>query len=397
MDLLFVNAPAHGHVNPTLPVVEELLRRGHRVRYATGAGVLDEVRASGAEAVELPLRTPQPPRFDEDFDPEQAVPHFNQMLDDVRASLPVLEEQLAGALPDAVCADPMALIGRILADKLGLEHVALVPNLASNEKFSLRDEIPAQNVSFDPNHPVFLRFAQRMQEFAAEHGVQVGMPGSAGDRPASLNLVFLPREFQLAADTFDERFAFVGPSLGAREEREQWEPADPERPVLFISLGTAFHNRPGFYRTCLEAFGDGAWQVALSIGGELDPAELGTIPENFEVREQFPQTAVLRESTAFVSHAGMNSTMESLRYGVPIVAVPQMPEQSINARRVEQLGAGRCLDTENLDAALLRNAVEEVSADESVRADVARMQRTIRSCGGAFAAVDALEKHLSVH
>lgn len=397
MDLLFVNAPAHGHVNPTLPVVEELLRRGHRVRYATGAEVLDKVRAAGADVLELPLRTPRPPRFDENFEPEQAIPHFTQMLDDMQASLPLLEQQIAGDLPDAVCADPMALIGRIAADKLGLAHVALVPNFASNEEFSLRDEIPAQNASFDPNHPVFLGFAERIQEFAAEHGVRIGTPGTADDHPAPLNLVFLPREFQLAADTFDERFAFVGPSLGAREERERWEPAARGRPVLFIALGTAFNDRPEFYRTCLEAFGDGAWQVAMSVGDQVDPADLGPIPENVEVREQFPQTAVLREACAFVSHAGMNSTMEALHYGVPIVAVPQMPEQSINARRVVELGAGRCLDSATLDAAQLRAAVDEVAADEPVRANVARVQRTIRACGGPVAAVDALEKHLSVH
>lgn len=397
MDLLFVNMPAHGHVNPTLPVVEELLRRGHRVRYATGADVLDKVRASGAEAWELPLRTPRPPRFDENFDPEQMVPHFNQMLDDMQAALPLLEEQLAEDPPDAVCADAMALLGRLVAEKLDLPHVALVPNFASNEEFSMREEFPAHTTSFDPNHPVFLRLMEQMQEFAAEHGVQMAMPGTAYDQPAPLNLVFLPREFQLRADTFDERFVFVGPCLGSREQREQWEPADPDRPVLFVSLGTVFHDRLEFYRMCLEAFGESPWQVAMSVGSEVDPTDLGPLPENFEVRPHFPQTAVLRKASAFLSHTGMNSTMESLFYGVPLIAVPQMPEQSMNARRVEELGAGRYLDSAKLDASLLRNAVDEVAADESIRASVAALQRSIRSYGGPAAAADAIEKHLVVH
>jgi MGT family glycosyltransferase len=397
VDLLFVNMPAHGHINPTLPVVEELLRRGHRVRYATGADVLDKVRASGAEAWEIPLRALRPPRLDEGFDPEQMVPQFNQMLDDMQASLPMLEEQLAGDPPDAVCADVMTLLGRIVAEKLDLPHVSLVPNFASNEQFSMREEFPAHNTSFDPNHPVFLRFAERMREFAAEQGVQIPMPGAANAQPAPLNVVFLPREFQLRADTFDGRFVFVGPCLGSRERREQWEPADPDRPVLFVSLGTVFHDRLEFYRMCLEAFGDSPWQVAMSVGSEVDPADLGPLPENFEVRRHFPQTAVLRKARAFLSHTGMNSTMESLFYGVPLIAVPQMPEQSMNARRVEELGAGRGLDSAKLDASLLRNAVDEVAADESIRANVEALQRGIRSCGGPAAAAEAIEKHLSVH
>jgi UDP:flavonoid glycosyltransferase YjiC (YdhE family) len=31
--ILFFNIPAYGHVNPTLPVVTELLLRGHHVVY----------------------------------------------------------------------------------------------------------------------------------------------------------------------------------------------------------------------------------------------------------------------------------------------------------------------------------------------------------------------------
>lgn len=394
-NVLFVNGPAHGHVNPTLPVVEELLRRGHRVRYATGAELLPSVAATGAEQVEVPLRMPQPPRFDKGFDPEEMKPHFDQMLEDMRAAFPLLEEKATADPPDVVCADPLAPIGRILADKLGLPHVALVPNLASNEQFSLRDEMGSQwKGSFDPYHPVLLGFTEQMQEFAAEHGVELSTAGMMNADPAPLNLVFIPKEFQMAAETFDERFAFVGPSVGGRESREQWEPAEADRPVLFISLGTVFHDRPEFYRTCLEAFADSDWQVAMSVGNAVDPADLGELPDNFEVRTSFPQTAVLRRASAFLSHAGMNSTMESLYYGVPLVGVPQMPEQEMNSRRAEELGVGRRLESTEIDAALLRKTVDEIAADASVRTHLDDLQRTLRSYGGPVAAADALEAHL---
>ena len=393
-DVLFVNAPAHGHVNPTLPVAEELLRRGHRVRYATGAELLPSVRAAGAEAVEVPLRMPRPPRFDKDFDPGAMQPHFEQMLSDMRAALPVLEEEVERARPDAVLADAVAPIGRILTDKHGLDHVATVPNLASNEQFSLRDEMNAHwKAGFDPYHPVMVGFVQQVEDFAAEHGVRMAAAGMMSAEPAPLNLVFVPREFQLAVDTFDERFAFVGPSLAGREDRERWEPAD-DRPVLFISLGTVFHERPEFYRTCLEAFDGTDWQVAMSVGSAVDPADLGQLPENFEVRSRFPQTAVLRRASAFLSHSGMNSTMESLYYGVPLIGVPQMPEQEVNARRAEELGVGRRLDSDEADAALLRKTVDELARDEQVRANLDQLQRRLRSYGGPVAAADAVEAHL---
>jgi MGT family glycosyltransferase len=213
--------------------------------------------------------------------------------------------------------------------------------------------------------------------------------------PASLNVVFIPREFQPAADTFDERFRFVGPSPGRRESGPGWLPAADGRPVLFISLGTAFNERPEFFRMCLQAFGDGVWQVAMAVGDRVDAGTLGPLPANVEVRPYFPQLAVLRRAAVFVSHAGMNSTMEALYDAVPLVTVPQMPEQEANARRVEELGLGRRLDPLALTPERLRAAVDEVTADEGIRANLAAMRTSIRGAGGSVAAADAIEARLA--
>jgi UDP:flavonoid glycosyltransferase YjiC (YdhE family) len=47
--LLFVTLAGYGHVTPTLPLVEELLRRGHRVDYAIGAEHGAAVANAGAD------------------------------------------------------------------------------------------------------------------------------------------------------------------------------------------------------------------------------------------------------------------------------------------------------------------------------------------------------------
>jgi UDP:flavonoid glycosyltransferase YjiC (YdhE family) len=72
-----------------------------------------------------------------------------------------------------------------------------------------------------------------------------------------LNLVFLPREFQVAGETFDERFRFVGPAIGPRAETSPWQPPDPASRLLFVSLGTAFNERPDFFTRCIQAAGRG--------------------------------------------------------------------------------------------------------------------------------------------
>ena len=134
-----------------------------------------------------------------------------------------------------------------------------------------------------------------------------------GRPPASLNICFIPREFQPAGDTFDASFHFVGPCLGRTGNEEAWQPRTKDTPLCFISLGTTpLNDRPDFFRMCLEAFAGTEWQVAMAIGDRLNVAELGEIPENVEVRPFFPQLDVLRHADVFLSHTGMNSTMEAL-------------------------------------------------------------------------------------
>lgn len=107
-----------------------------------------------------------------------------------------------------------------------------------------------------------------------------------------------------------------------------------------------------------------------------------------------PQLLVLRQADVFLTHAGMNSTMEALYFGVPMVAVPQQPEQEATARRFEELGLGRRLAAEDLAPAKLLRAVSGVSASHEIRRNVAAMSSTVRNAGGATAAATAIEAHL---
>ncbi|MFI0714936.1 macrolide family glycosyltransferase [Streptomyces inhibens] len=386
--LLFVALAGHGHVNPTLPLVEELVRRGHRVDYATSAEHSEAVTRVGARWVELHPEDAMaaPPR---EFGPADIAAFMRRMFVAMRSAHAVLREHCVTESPDAICYDAMNWSARVLAEQLGLPAVRCIPHLASNEDYS-----PFANVmgGHGDENPLTAALAADCAEFSAEHGVVLD-PASLLDVTEKLNLVFVPREFQPEGDTFDERFHFIGPSLGSREHTEPWSPADPDAPVLFISLGTVFNDRPDFYRTCIEAFGEGPYQVAMTVG-DVDLAELGDIPPTIDVRPRFPQPAVLRHAAAFVSHAGMNSTMESLYYGVGLVTVPQMPEQAANAGRVQELGLGEQLDGGTVTAESLRAAVARVASDSAVRANLGRMRKVVREGGGAVRGADVIEEYL---
>jgi MGT family glycosyltransferase len=214
--------------------------------------------------------------------------------------------------------------------------------------------------------------------------------------PALLDIVFLPKSFQLAAETFGDNFKFVGPSMERSENVSDFPFAALEaasKPVLYISLGTMANKRPEFYKECLAGFKDSDWQVVMSVGTKIDIADLGEIPDNFIVRASVPQLKILERASIFITHGGMNSTMEALYNGLPLIVLPQMGEQQITAQQIADLGLGMTLpNSTRSKAAELVQAVETVRREPSYREKAARFQRAIREAGGYQQAVKEINQ-----
>ena len=221
------------------------------------------------------------------------------------------------------------------------------------------------------------------------HGVKgPGVVASVTGNSA-LNLVYTSRHFQPCADTFDERFRFVGPMTMRTETAPfDWERLGHPR-VIYVSLGTIFNEDPAFYARCFEAFAGEDLQVVLSTGINVSLADLGAAPANFIVMPHVPQLAVLQRASAFVTHGGMNSVSESLACGVPVVVIPQMGEQAIVGSQVQHLGVGLCL-TKKATAAELQGAVRRLLADDRFRHQAAIVRQSFQDAGGVGEAVDAI-------
>jgi len=221
-----------------------------------------------------------------------------------------------------------------------------------------------------------------------------------GEVAAPLRIVFLPKEWQPAGHALDNSYLFVGPSILPRDGESDFpfDQLSDKLPILYISLGTVVSNQPTFFQLCLEAFGGQSWQVVLSVGKQMDRAALGPVPDNFLVAPYVPQLEILPRTHAFVTHSGMNSTMESLYYGVPMIAIPQDTEQMITARRIAHMGLGVMLERKAVNAATLREAVERVTNDASFRQRAQIMQRIIRrEPSGYQHAADAIIQFAQEH
>ena len=164
------------------------------------------------------------------------------------------------------------------------------------------------------------------------------------------------------------------------------------KPVIYISIGTILKGGENFFRACLEAFEKEKVTVVLSVGN-FDISLLKHIPENFVIRNRVPQIAVLKQSSLFITHSGMNSVSEAMVHGVPMVVIPFVSDQPVNARQVEKLGLGKVLDYKTITANALRDAAFAVMRDWQIQENLRKIQDEIANALGNRGAVKIVEAY----
>ncbi|RLK60076.1 MGT family glycosyltransferase [Actinokineospora cianjurensis] len=379
MHVAFMAVPAHGHVNPSLALVAELVRRGHRVTFAVRQDFTDAVSAAGAEA--LPHSSTFP-SGEADW-PDDEVGAQRLFHDEFLAVTPQVEALYAGDEPDAVVYDIGAWHAPVLAAKWGVPAVQLSPTYVAfegwREYFGLGSSV----------HPEIAEMDAEFSAFVASCGVSLTTE-EIKHAPRRC-IVTITRSWQIRGETVGPEYTFVGPGIDERTHQGKWTPP-PGKKVLVISLGSAYTNRPDFYRTCVTAFADLAgWHVLLSVGKHIAPASLGPVPPHIEVVQWIPQVNALAVADAFITHAGMGSTMEALYFAVPMIAVPQAVDQFLNAPRIAELGLGTHLPMEEATPTRLRSDLHHITTDPTIRANLAAFRTETHTSGGPTKAADIIE------
>ena len=412
---IFLDLPLYGHVNPTLAVVQELVKRGHHVSYYLPERFRRAIEATGAtfhsyqseiksrwvmDASGLLRRLPA------------------SLVDESRQVLPQVLERIRAEQPDCLVYDHACIWGHIVAQVLNIPAIAWYPFYVMDERIfptpppiwtssqpgetkrqeTDRAETNMRSVVQGPLGQSHLDVSDGTSDEKADwenlcQAYHVPPAGPRGEVIAQLKIVFLPKEWQPNGHLFNEHYLFVGPSILPRHEESDFpfDQLSDTVPILYISLGTIFNDWPQFFKMCFEAFGEWPWQVVLSKGELVDLATLGSVPDNFLVATSVPQLEILSRTHVFLTHAGMNSTMESLSYGVPMVAIPQNFEQAMTAHRIAHMALGIMLERKTVNAATLRKAVERVANEASFRQRAQIMQRiTRRQPSGYQRAADVL-------
>lgn len=391
-----VSIAHHGHVNPSLGIVRELVARGHRVSYAIPdeGDFVTRVRATGAEPRVWKSTLPAAGSGQERWG-ETRLDVAELFLRDAVQALPQLEGLYQEDVPDLVLSDFSGWAARVLAHRWSVRYVQLSPQLVPWEGYE--EEVGVRLAREMKSSGRGRAHYARWRSWLDANGLEGVDPDAFMTRPPR-SLVLIHPALQPHADRVDtRRYSFVGPCQGERAGRDSWtRPAEAEgRRVALVSLGSNFTKQPGFYRVCADAFAAMPdWYLLLQVGRQVAAAELGPLPDNVEVRPWVPQPGVLRQADVFVTHAGAGGAQEGLATGTPMLCVPQAGDQFDNTAMLVRLGVAERLDIADATGGALRTAVLRLADDPAVAARCAAQQK--RAAGdGSRRAADLVEAELA--
>lgn len=238
----------------------------------------------------------------------------------------------------------------------------------------------------------------------------------------ALNIVAVPSELQPFREDFNDTFKFVGPCVNDQARSAEINndeelksvlaefkikepgkrPRSDDKKLIYVSMGTVFLANTFIFEQIFEAFRDydsnparnfklAQFRVIVSVGTEdlkifKEKIIRGeeNLPKNILLRARVPQLEVLKRANLFLTHCGMNSTTETIKYGVPVVAIPIDADQPMNARRIcDELEFGLRLDVLKLNSNEIADSVDAVLSNSKYRRNIGDMAKSIERYNGA--------------
>ncbi len=390
--------PAAGHINPTLPVTAELVRRGERVVYFATEPFRARIERTGAE-----FRAYGPQAL---FERSLGS---GGLLGGMAGLMQTSEEILADVIartreeqPSYLLVEAHAVWGNLAAQHLQLPAATLCAMFAVSPDLLSPAELlghlygqasaDATLLGLEGLTAYFERARALDRRFATQSPGIIGYLGN----PQGCSIVFTSRAFQPGGDRFPAAYRFTGPaSAGDAEDATFDFPIDPSRRLLFISLGTMYNDDIPFYEMCFEAFGGRGDTVVIAAGHRIDLARLPAPPPGVVVRASVPQQALLARTSLFITHGGINSAHEAMLAGVPMLVLPSAADHHIVARQVAEAGAGEVLDRGAATADSLRAHAARVLDAPAYAAASRAAGDTLRAAGGPARAADEILAYVS--
>jgi len=407
--------PGTGHLNPFTALARRLQQRGHRVIIFGIADTEARVRAAGVEfrqvgVEDYPLGTLK--QLDDKLSRLRGLETFRFTVERVRNHARMVLRDGPAAVKaagvDAMLVDEADMAGSV-AEHLGLPFVSIAcfPPLMWNDAMPpflfgwgfgtgpvarLRNRLGFRLLS-RVARPVFKLVNAQRQEWDLKPCAR-----STDALSPLAQITQLPKALEFPVADCPACLHYAGPLVDGAVRQPvafPWEKLDG-RPLVYGSMGTIQNGSEHIFEAIAEACSTLDCQLVLSMGGSREPSELGTLPGDPIVVRYAPQLEIVKRAAAVVTHAGLNTTLESLAEGVPLVAIPQGNDQPGVAARIAHHKAGVVVPLRKLSAGRLRSAIHAVLTKPEYCTAARKIQAAMRDVDAVGAAADVIEDALEL-
>ena len=408
MKLGFLCPNLPGHVNPLTALARHLQARNHEVvfLYSSSAAGLPFIR--GPEKDQFRENLPEVSKLQGDDAVKFSLRVLMTQTETILRSLPAMVE--ANGI-DALVLDTVQFYAELGPIQLGIPYI----QVAAAVHFDFSGYTPiclygwphqttaaalARNREGVTN---FLELLESVNEGVKAHAERVGLkidwedPGSTISPLASITQV--PTAFDFESSHWPSQFHHTGPfhdGKGRESVDFPWERITGE-PLIYASMGTILNGRIDVFRTIVAALAKHKdLQLVLSVGDQVDPQKIGPVPNNAIIVKQAPQLELLKQASVCITHAGLNTVLESLAQGVPQVAIPVTYDQPGVGARIAHKQTGVVTSLDKLTGDHLSDLLNEVLSNSTYRDNARRLQNAIAEANGLSVAADLVEQSLGV-
>jgi zeaxanthin glucosyltransferase len=408
MKLGFICPNTPGHLNPLTALARNLQARNHDVvfLYSSAAAGLPVVPGPEKDIVNENL--PEVSKMDGDEAVEFAVRVLLSQTETILESLPAIV-QANGV--DALVIDTIQFYAELGAMRLGMPYIhvsaAMYLDYMGYTPLSLygwpHQTTPAALARNREAVAKFVKLLEGANEGIRAYAKTVGLkidwedPGSTLSPLASITQV--PEAFDFENSHWPSQFHHTGPfhdGKGREDVGFPWERLTGE-PLIYASMGTILNGRVDVFRTIVAALAKHKdLQLVLSVGDQVDPEQIGPAPNNAIIVKRAPQLKLLKHASVCVTHAGLNTVLESLAQGVPQIAIPVAFDQPGVAARIANKQTGVVTSLGKLTAKHLSKLLNEVLTNTTYRDNARQLQKAITEAKGLSMAADLIDESLGV-
>jgi zeaxanthin glucosyltransferase len=388
MRIGFLSLPLSGHLNPMTALARKLQSRGNDVVFISVPDAEPVLRAANLKFVsfcekEYPIGSiAQEWSSVAKLHGEEVLRHSSrELLPGVcKAALEHLPEKIAETGVEALVFDKIYFYLELVAMNLGIPYVHIwsvlhvdfsgfSPPCIFSWPHEITPEAVARNVEgLKVAGEILAPIAEVAKPYAEKAGLQIDWNDPTATTSKLAVIAQTPVEFDFPNPHWPAEFHYAGPfhdDEGRRKVPFPWEKLTGD-PLVFASLGTLVNGLEYVYRIILDAVRTlPGIQVVLSVGYNVDLDDLGPIPSNTIVVSSAPQIELLKRAVLCITHAGLNTALEALGQGVPMIAIPIGYDQPGVAARIAYHGVGEFLEVEDLTVKRLSQLIQQVRRNQS--------------------------------